>query len=255
MTSTQHPTDPVTWPTQVRLPGQTAAHPGPVDMTMMYVMHHAFRRDLAVLSAAAAVTPATDRRAWAALADRWALFAEALHLHHSGEDQGLWPRCSSRHRRGGRGAGGDGGRARWHRPDADRVRPGFRTAARARRRRARVPRSPYAWRRRDPSSESTCDTRRPRRSPSSSAASPTTTGTRSRRRVSSTTSHHAPAQAGAVGGRGRARRCARVRLLRTGWEGQPGTLVPDSRRLPPPPAPRAGVPRRSGRGALSGQRA
>jgi hemerythrin-like domain-containing protein len=92
MTTTQHPTDPVTWPTQVRLPGQTAAHPGPVDMTMMYVMHHAFRRDLAVLSAAAAVTPATDRRAWVALADRWALFAEALHLHHSGEDQGLWPR-------------------------------------------------------------------------------------------------------------------------------------------------------------------
>ena len=34
-------------PTQIRLPGQTAAHPGPVDMTMMYVMHHAFRRDLA----------------------------------------------------------------------------------------------------------------------------------------------------------------------------------------------------------------
>ena len=92
MTSTQHPTDQVTWPTQVRLPGQTAAHPGPVDMTMMYVMHHAFRRDLAVLSAAAAVTPATDRRAWVALADRWALFAEALHLHHSGEDRGLWPR-------------------------------------------------------------------------------------------------------------------------------------------------------------------
>ena len=92
MTSTPHPTDQVTWPIQVRLPGQTAAHPGPVDMTMMYVMHHAFRRDLAVLAAAAAVTPATDRRAWRALADRWALFAEALHLHHSGEDRGLWPR-------------------------------------------------------------------------------------------------------------------------------------------------------------------
>ena len=92
MTTTQHPTDQVTWPTQVRLPGQTAAHAGPVDMTMMYVMHHAFRRDLAVLSAAAAVTPATDRRAWVALADRWALFAQALHLHHSGEDRGLWPR-------------------------------------------------------------------------------------------------------------------------------------------------------------------
>jgi hemerythrin-like domain-containing protein len=92
MTATQNPTDPTTWPTQVRLPGQTAAHPGPVDMTMMYVMHHAFRRDVAALAAAAAVTPATDRRAWGALADRWALFSEALHLHHTGEDRGLWPR-------------------------------------------------------------------------------------------------------------------------------------------------------------------
>ena len=92
MTSTQHPTEQVTWPTQVRLPGQTAAHPGPVDMTMMYVMHHAFRRDLAVLSAASAVTPATDRRAWLALADRWGLCAEALLLHHTGVDRGLWRR-------------------------------------------------------------------------------------------------------------------------------------------------------------------
>jgi hemerythrin-like domain-containing protein len=92
MTATQNPTDPTTWPTQVRLPGQTAAHPGPVDMTMMYVMHHAFRRDVAALAAAAAVTPATDRRACGALADRWALFSEALHLHHTGEDRGLWPR-------------------------------------------------------------------------------------------------------------------------------------------------------------------
>jgi hemerythrin-like domain-containing protein len=92
MTATQNPIDPATWPTQVRLPGQTAAHPGPVDMTMMYVMHHAFRRDVAALAAAAAVTPATDRRAWVALADRWALFSEALHLHHTGEDRGLWPR-------------------------------------------------------------------------------------------------------------------------------------------------------------------
>lgn len=92
MTTTPSTAAPDTWPTQIRLPGQTAAHPGPVDMTMMYVMHHAFRRDLAMLAAAAAVTPATDRRAWAALADRWALFSEALHHHHSGEDRGLWPR-------------------------------------------------------------------------------------------------------------------------------------------------------------------
>ena len=79
------------WPQQIRLAGQTAAHPGPVDMSMMYVMHHAFRRDLAAFTAAARATPVSDRRAWAALAERWALFAEALHHHHSGEDRALWP--------------------------------------------------------------------------------------------------------------------------------------------------------------------
>jgi iron-sulfur cluster repair protein YtfE (RIC family) len=79
------------WPQQIRLAGQTAAHPGPVDMSMMYVMHHAFRRDLAAFSAAARVTPAADRKAWAALAGRWALFAGALHHHHSGEDRAIWP--------------------------------------------------------------------------------------------------------------------------------------------------------------------
>ncbi|GAB3441731.1 hypothetical protein GCM10027517_18080 [Phycicoccus ginsengisoli] len=80
-----------TWPEQLRFPGQTAAHPGPVDMTMMYVMHHGFRRDLAAFGAAAQATPVTDRECWQALAERWDLFAEVLHHHHSGEDAGLWP--------------------------------------------------------------------------------------------------------------------------------------------------------------------
>ena len=34
------------WPTQLFLPGQAAAPDGPDDMQMMYLMHHAFRRDL-----------------------------------------------------------------------------------------------------------------------------------------------------------------------------------------------------------------
>ncbi len=79
------------WPTPIRLPGQTAAHPGPVDMTMMYVMHHAFRRDLTAFAAAAVATPVADREAWVALADRWEVFSDALHHHHSAEDSGLWP--------------------------------------------------------------------------------------------------------------------------------------------------------------------
>jgi hemerythrin-like domain-containing protein len=79
------------WPAQLHLPGQTAAPEGPVDMFMMYVMHHAFRRDLAKLADAAQCTPVEDRVAWRLLQERWSVFAEALHGHHSGEDEGLWP--------------------------------------------------------------------------------------------------------------------------------------------------------------------
>ena len=92
MTTTKNPT---TVP-QLRLPGQTAAPDGPVDMLMMYVMHHAFRRDLAAFSQAARLTPSGDRATWRALADRWALFADVLHHHHSGEDAGLWPELLER---------------------------------------------------------------------------------------------------------------------------------------------------------------
>ena len=54
-------------------------------------MHHAFRRDLAAFAAAVPHTPVEDRATWQALAERWELFAEALHHHHTGEDAGLWP--------------------------------------------------------------------------------------------------------------------------------------------------------------------
>lgn len=79
------------WPVQLRLPGQAAAPEGPVDMHMMYVMHRGFRRDLDKFVSAVQHTPADDRRTWTLLADRWQVFAEVLHKHHSGEDAGLWP--------------------------------------------------------------------------------------------------------------------------------------------------------------------
>ncbi len=79
------------WPVQLVLPGQAAAPEGPVDMQVMYVMHHAFRRDLAKFGAAARHTPVEDRDTWKLLAARWRTFSEVLHLHHSGEDAGLWP--------------------------------------------------------------------------------------------------------------------------------------------------------------------
>ena len=76
---------------QTRFPGQVAAPPGPVDLLPMYLMHHAFRRDLKRFSAAAAATPVEDRATWRALATRWEGFARALHHPHHGEDETLWP--------------------------------------------------------------------------------------------------------------------------------------------------------------------
>lgn len=76
---------------QLRLPGQAAAPPGPCDLTPMYLMHHAFRRDLAMFGAAVTATPVTDRRTWRALNGRWRRFARVLHHHHVGEDELLWP--------------------------------------------------------------------------------------------------------------------------------------------------------------------
>src|SRR5690349_548246 len=79
------------YPEQLFLPGQAAAPDGPVDMFMMYLMHHAFRRDLRRFAEAVPHTPVDDRATWVALADRWGRFADVLHKHHSGEDAGVWP--------------------------------------------------------------------------------------------------------------------------------------------------------------------
>ena len=83
-------------PRQLLLPGQAATAEGPLDMTMMYVMHHAFRRDLRALTRAAQATPLGDRVAWRELDRRWRLFAYVLHHHHTGEDDGYWPLLAGR---------------------------------------------------------------------------------------------------------------------------------------------------------------
>lgn len=82
--------------TQILLPGQQAAPEGPVDLMSMYVMHHAFRRDLTAFRAAVEEAPLADLPRWGALHRRWAFFAAALHHHHAGEDAGLWPLLSER---------------------------------------------------------------------------------------------------------------------------------------------------------------
>ena len=70
-------TTPSTHRAQITLPGQTATPPGPLDMSAMYLMHHAFRRDLDAFVAAVNATPVEDRACWAALAGRWAVFASS----------------------------------------------------------------------------------------------------------------------------------------------------------------------------------
>lgn len=75
----------------VLLPGQAAAADGPADLTMMYVLHHGFRRDLARFVVAARRTPLTDVVTWGALLERWDLFALLLHDHHHKEDEYVWP--------------------------------------------------------------------------------------------------------------------------------------------------------------------
>jgi hemerythrin-like domain-containing protein len=76
---------------QLDLPGQTHVAEGPHDMTGMYVMHHAFRRDLAAFASSVLATPLGDAATWEALARRWARFATTLHHHHSAEDEHYWP--------------------------------------------------------------------------------------------------------------------------------------------------------------------
>ena len=60
-------------------------------MVPMYVMHHAFRRDLRDFTAATAATPIEDRPEWRALASRWEFFGMVLHKHHIAEDEEIWP--------------------------------------------------------------------------------------------------------------------------------------------------------------------
>jgi hemerythrin-like domain-containing protein len=86
---------------QLTLPGQSHTAEGPHDQTGMYVMHFAFRRDLARFCSAVAQTPVGEAEVWTALARRWARFADVLHHHHTAEDEHLWPLLRSHAERAG----------------------------------------------------------------------------------------------------------------------------------------------------------
>ncbi|WP_336921052.1 hemerythrin domain-containing protein [Aquipuribacter sp. SD81] len=82
--------------TQVDLPGQAHVADGPHDQTGMYLMHHAFRRDLGRFEAAARATPVEAAATWRALEQRWHRFGEVLHHHHTVEDDTAWPLMKTR---------------------------------------------------------------------------------------------------------------------------------------------------------------
>jgi iron-sulfur cluster repair protein YtfE (RIC family) len=66
----------------------TDARAETIDFTMMYVTHDALRRDLGRLTSAAAAGTARSP----AVRAGWENFKAQLHVHHTVEDDDLWPR-------------------------------------------------------------------------------------------------------------------------------------------------------------------
>jgi hypothetical protein len=60
------------------------------DWTMMYAMHDALRRELGRIAGIAA-RPGDDLRPVLRAAAGWELFKRYLHIHHTAEDETVWP--------------------------------------------------------------------------------------------------------------------------------------------------------------------
>jgi hypothetical protein len=79
--------------TTQKLPGTDAARhgTGDADLTIMLAAHDAFRRDLARLARVAAAADLSDPARRQSVAAGWELFKRELHLHHTAEDELIWP--------------------------------------------------------------------------------------------------------------------------------------------------------------------
>jgi len=77
--------------TTQNLPGTNAARhgTGDADLTIMIAAHDAFRRDLTRLARTASAANDPARRA--SVQAGWELFKRELHLHHTAEDELIWP--------------------------------------------------------------------------------------------------------------------------------------------------------------------
>ena len=81
------------------LPGRSdaARHgTGDADLTIMLAAHAAFRRDLAQLARAAAFADLPDPGRRASVRAGWELFKRQLRLHHTAEDEIVWPALRER---------------------------------------------------------------------------------------------------------------------------------------------------------------
>jgi len=79
--------------TTQNLPGTDAARhgTGDADLTIMLAAHDAFRRDLTRLVRSAAAADLSDPARRRSVAAGWELFKHELHLHHTAEDEVIWP--------------------------------------------------------------------------------------------------------------------------------------------------------------------
>ena len=79
--------------TTQNMPGTDAARhgTGDADLTIMLAAHDAFRRDLTRLARVAAAADLSDPARRQSVALGWELFKRELHLHHTAEDELIWP--------------------------------------------------------------------------------------------------------------------------------------------------------------------
>jgi hypothetical protein len=79
--------------TTQNLPGTDAARhgAGDADLTIMIAAHDAFRRDLTRLARTASAANLAEPARRPSVAAGWELFKRELHLHHTAEDEIIWP--------------------------------------------------------------------------------------------------------------------------------------------------------------------
>jgi hemerythrin-like domain-containing protein len=84
--------------TTQKLPGTDAARhgTGDADLTIMIGAHDALRRDLVSLARTATAANLSDPAKAQPIAAGWAVFKRQLHLHHTAEDELIWPALRER---------------------------------------------------------------------------------------------------------------------------------------------------------------